>query len=235
MKTPLLSVEDLKLELGDDGQKVKILKGMNFFLEAGEKLSIVGPSGSGKTSLLMALSGLVKPSSGDVFIKGKALSPLSEDELAKTRLEHIGIVFQNFHLIPSLSAVQNVAFPLELKGQRDAHIKAKEWLEKVGLGHRLDHKPTQLSGGEQQRVALARAMITNPSLLMADEPTGNLDRGTGDVITDLLFELSDDHNVALILVTHDEALANKCERTIVIEDGKIKDDYKIEEHAKKKA
>tara|TARA_Y100001934_G_C12382593_1_gene793359 strand:- start:548 stop:1261 length:714 start_codon:yes stop_codon:yes gene_type:complete len=237
MKTPLLSVEDLYLELGDTNQKVKILKGMNFIIEKGEKVSVVGPSGSGKTSLLMALSGLVKPTSGDIYIEGQALSPMSEDELAALRLQHVGIVFQNFHLIPSLNAMQNVAFPAELRGDADAQEKAKEWLEKVGLGHRLTHKPTQLSGGEQQRVALARAMITSPSLLMADEPTGNLDRKTGETITQLLFELSETHGVALILVTHDEALAATCERTLVIHDGLIEKDLvnKASKKAAKKA
>ena len=220
----LIHTENLCLELGYKGNKVKVLNDINLTINHKEKLSIIGPSGSGKTSLMMILSGLMMPTSGGVFFQDRPIHELNEDELAQFRQDHIGIVFQNFHLIPSLTAMQNVAFPLSLSGVDNADTQAKEWLEKVGLKHRIDHMPSQLSGGEQQRVALARALIMKPSLILADEPTGNLDRENGTIITEFLFDMVDDHDTALVLITHDDALAQRTNRVIKLVDGKIESD-----------
>ncbi len=217
----LIYTENLSLELGSKDNKVKVLSDINLTIHQKEKLSIIGPSGSGKTSLMMILSGLMMPTSGGVFFQQRPIHTLSEDELAQFRQDHIGIVFQNFHLIPSLNVLQNVAFPLSLSGVDTAEEEAKEWLEKVGLKDRLHQMPSQLSGGEQQRVALARALIMKPSLILADEPTGNLDQDNGTIITDLLFNMVDDHDAALVLITHDEALAHKTNRIIQLVDGNI--------------
>ena len=217
----LIHTENLNLELGPKTNKVNVLNNINLTIHAKEKLSIIGPSGSGKTSLMMILSGLMMPTSGGVFFQNRPIHQLNEDELAQFRQHHVGIVFQNFHLIPSLTAIQNVAFPLSLSGAKDAESEAYNWLEKVGLGHRTHHMPSQLSGGEQQRVALARALVMKPSLILADEPTGNLDRDNGEMITEFLFEMVEDHDTALVLITHDDALAKKTNRIIKLVDGKI--------------
>lgn len=222
----LLHTENLFLELGSKGNKVKVLNDINLTIRAKEKLSIIGPSGSGKTSLMMILSGLMMPTSGGVYFKDQTIHTLNEDALARFRQNHIGIVFQNFHLVPSLSALQNVAFPLSLTGKDHAEEAAKQWLEKVGLGHRINHMPSQLSGGEQQRVALARALIMKPSVILADEPTGNLDRENGNMITEFLFDMVENHDTALVLITHDEALAQKTNRIIHLIDGQIAGDSK---------
>ena len=222
----LLHTENLFLELGSKGNKVKVLNDINLTIRAKEKLSIIGPSGSGKTSLMRILSGLMMPTSGGVYFNDQAIHTLNEDALARFRQNHIGIVFQNFHLVPSLSALQNVAFPLSLTGNNHAEEEAKQWLEKVGLGHRINHMPSQLSGGEQQRVALARALIMKPSVILADEPTGNLDRENGNMITEFLFDMVKNHDTALVLITHDEALAQKTNRIIHLIDGQIAGDTK---------
>lgn len=217
----LIFTENLYLRLGEKGREVKILSDINLSINAGEKVAIVGPSGSGKTSLMMLLAGLMQPTEGGIHLKGQPIHKMNEDELAAFRQQHIGIVFQNFHLVPSLTAVQNVAFPLSLTGYEGAEKEAANWLEKVGLGHRLNHMPAQLSGGEQQRVALARALIMKPSLILADEPTGNLDSKNGEMITDLLFEMVNEYDTSLVLITHDDELAHKTDRTVQLVDGRI--------------
>jgi putative ABC transport system ATP-binding protein len=223
----LIYTENLSLELGGDDNKVKILNDINLIIHRKEKLSIIGPSGSGKTSLMMILSGLMMPTSGGVFFQDDPIHTLTEDDLAQFRQEHIGIVFQNFHLIPSLNVLQNVAFPLSLSGNENAESEAQDWLGKVGLKDRIHHMPSQLSGGEQQRVALARALVMKPSLILADEPTGNLDQNNGAMITELLFDMVDHHDAALVLITHDEALAKKTNRIIQLVDGTITQDMSL--------
>lgn len=223
----LIYTENISLELGTKDNKVKVLSDINLTIYPKEILSIIGPSGSGKTSLMMILSGLMMPSSGAVIFQDNPIHTLNEDELAKFRQKHIGIVFQNFHLIPSLTALQNVAFPLSLSGVKNAEAEAKIWLEKVGLDHRMQNMPSQLSGGEQQRVALARALIMKPSLILADEPTGNLDHENGTMITEFLFEMVNEHNTALVLITHDNDLAQKTNRTIKLVDGQIVEDFTL--------
>ena len=198
-----------------------ILRGVRLDLEAGASLGIVGPSGSGKTSLLMLLAGLERPSRGTVSIDGTDFARLSEDGRARFRGRHIGIVFQSFHLIPTMTAIENVAIPLELAGRRDARARAGAALEQVGLSHRMTHRPGQLSGGEQQRVALARAFAPGPRLLLADEPTGNLDLRTGERVADLMFGLQRDHGTTLLLITHDAGLAARCDRRLSVSDGRV--------------
>lgn len=198
-----------------------ILKNISLDLPAGKTVSIVGPSGSGKTTLLMILGGLEKPTSGTVEVAGKRLDTLSEDALAAFRRDHIGIVFQNFHLIPTMTALENVAVPLEFAGRKDAFQRAEEALVSVGLKDRIKHYPGQLSGGEQQRVAVARAFAPSPKLMLADEPTGNLDVDTGRKVMDLLFDMTRKNGSTLILVTHDQALAARCDMTVSISDGRI--------------
>ena len=200
---------------------VNILRGIDLDIEAGEAVGVVGPSGSGKTSLLMVLAGLERPSGGSVTLAGQELSRMGEDALARLRREAVGIVFQSFHLIPTMTALENAAIPLELAGRTDAMARAAECLRLVGLGHRMTHLPGQLSGGEQQRVALARAFAPRPRLLLADEPTGNLDRATGEAVMDLLFGLRAESGTTLMLITHDPALAARCGRTISLADGRI--------------
>ena len=200
---------------------VNILDGVNLRVDRGEKVSLVGPSGSGKTSLLMVIAGLEAANSGTIIIDNKDISSLSEDALAAFRRDRIGIVFQNFHLIPTMTALENVAIPMEFAGRPDAFSQAKSALEAVGLAHRVDHFPAQLSGGEQQRVALARAFAMRPSLLLADEPTGNLDQDTGKHIVELMFNLQAQYGTTLLLITHDKTLAALCDRTVTIRDGKI--------------
>ncbi len=200
---------------------VNILRGIDLDIESGAAIGVVGPSGSGKTSLLMVLAGLETPTAGSVMLDGTEIAGLDEDALARLRRDKVGIVFQSFHLIATMTALENVAIPLELAGARDANARAEATLRSVGLGHRLTHLPGQLSGGEQQRVALARAFAPRPRLLLADEPTGNLDGATGAVVMDLLFGLREQTGTTLMLITHDPALAARCERTIRIADGRI--------------
>ena len=217
-------VEDVHLTLGSAAGPVNILRGISLEIAAGETVSLIGPSGSGKSSLMMVLGGLERPSAGRVRIDGHDLGRLGEDALARLRRRAIGIVFQSFHLIPTMTALENVALPLELGGHADAFAAAARGLAAVGLGHRLSHYPAQLSGGEQQRVAIARAFIARPSLLLADEPTGNLDGATGRLVIDCLFEHQARHGTTLLLITHDSALAERCERQIGLADGRIVED-----------
>jgi len=222
---PLVRVRDLRLTVPSTAGPVNILGGRDFAInldiEAGEAVGIVGPSGSGKTSLLMVLAGLERATSGSVIVAGHELTRLDEDALARFRRDNIGIVFQAFHLIPTMTALENVSVPLELAGVRDAEKRAADSLAAVGLAHRLTHLPGQLSGGEQQRVALARAFAPRPRLLLADEPTGNLDHATGRSVMDLLFGMQANADTTLMLITHDPALADRCGRRIRIADGRV--------------
>ncbi|WP_309384629.1 ABC transporter ATP-binding protein [Cerasicoccus frondis] len=218
---PVLEAIDVRKSYQAAHGTLEILKGVNFTIGAGETLAIVGPSGCGKTTLLGLCAGLDNPTSGSIKLEGVAWESLTEDGRAKLRNEHVGFVFQNFQLIPTLTARENVLAPLELRGERGVEKKALEWLDKVGLVDREDHYPIQLSGGEQQRVALARAFINDPKILFADEPTGNLDPETGERIEHLLFDLNRDHGATLVLVTHDLDLANRCQRSLRVRDGQI--------------
>jgi putative ABC transport system ATP-binding protein len=206
---------------------VDILRGISLTIAAGETVALLGPSGSGKSSLLMVLAGLERPSAGLVRLAGQDLAALNEDGLARLRRDHVGIVFQSFHLIPTMNALENVAIPLELAGDRDALAAAEAALARVGLGHRLSHYPGQLSGGEQQRVAIARAFAAGPQLLLADEPTGNLDGETGRAVMDCLFAEHGRLGTALLLITHDAELAARCEREIRLADGHIVEERQI--------
>jgi putative ABC transport system ATP-binding protein len=217
----MVEIRNLHLSLIGGAGPVNILRGVDLSVKSGETISIVGPSGAGKTTLLMALSGLERPSSGQVRIADTDLTAISEDDLARFRRRHVGIVFQSFHLVPTMTALENVSLPLEFAAAADPAGQAKAALEKTGLGDRLHHFPRELSGGEQQRVALARAFVANPSLLLADEPTGNLDRETGIMVMDLLFSLQKEHGTTLVLVTHDESVASRCHRSIQMIDGRI--------------
>ncbi len=217
----VVKLEDVELTLPSRAGPVDILRGVSLTVPGNRSLAVVGPSGSGKTSLLMVIAGLERASAGDVAIAGHDFTKLTEDQLAEVRGREIGIVFQSFHLIPTMTAFENVALPLELTGRTDASEKASALLADVGLAQRLDHYPAQLSGGEQQRVALARALAPRPKLLLADEPTGNLDHATGDQVVELLFQLQRREGATLILVTHDEALAAKCDDLIRVADGRI--------------
>jgi putative ABC transport system ATP-binding protein len=221
---PLAVLENLHLTLGSVAGPVNILRGISLQIAAGESVALVGPSGSGKSTLLMVLAGLERPTAGRVQIAGRDLGALGEDALARLRRDHIGIVFQAFHLIPTMTALENVAIPLELGGRRDAFAGAEAGLREVGLGHRASHYPAQLSGGEQQRVAIARAFVMQPDLLLADEPTGNLDGATGRIVIDCLFEQQARRGASLLLITHDTALADRCERQIRLADGQIVED-----------
>jgi putative ABC transport system ATP-binding protein len=221
---PLVVLEDVHVTLGSAAGPVNILRGISLEVGVGETVSIVGPSGSGKSTLMMVLGGLERPSSGRVCIDGKDLGTLGEDALARFRRGRIGIVFQSFHLIPTMTALENVAIPLELDGRRDAFDAAENSLAAVGLRLRLTHYPGQLSGGEQQRVAIARAFVSGPKLLLADEPTGNLDAATGRMVIDCLFERQARHNASLLLITHDPSIAERCERQVHLVDGKIAED-----------
>ena len=220
----VVELHGLSLTLGSQAGEVNILKGIDLTVGAGESVSIVGPSGSGKTSMLMVIAGLERATGGQVNVGGNDFTKLSEDDLALFRRDNVGIVFQSFHLVPTMSALENVAIPLELAGRRDAFDRARALLERVGLGHRLTHYPGQLSGGEQQRVALARAFAPEPKLILADEPTGNLDGATGQQVIDLMFEMSDHQDVTLMLITHDPVLAQRCRRVVRLEDGNIVED-----------
>ena len=217
----LITVRDLSLTLPSAAGPVNILRGIDLDIMAGETVGLLGPSGSGKTSLLMLLAGLERPSGGSIRVAGHSLGGLDEDALARIRRDHIGIVFQAFHLIPTMTAHENVAIGMELAGVADAMERAAAALRAVGLGHRLSHLPGQLSGGEQQRVALALALAPRPALILADEPTGNLDQATGAVVIDLLFALTRDAGATLLLVTHDPALAARCGRSVHMADGRV--------------
>ena len=214
-------LDDVHLNLDSGAGRVNILRGVDLSVATGERIGVVGPSGSGKSTMLMVMSGLERPTSGSVTVAGVDLDALDEDGLALFRRRHVGIVFQSFHLVPTMTALENVAIPLELAGRRDAFDAARQRLETVGLDHRLSHYPGQLSGGEQQRVAIARAFAASPSILLADEPTGNLDGATGDRVIDLLFEEAASHGSTLVLVTHDLDLARRCDRIVQVADGRI--------------
>ncbi len=217
----MIRLGNLQLKLASAAGEVNILRGLDLEVAHGETVGVVGPSGSGKSTMMMIIAGLERPSAGEVRVAGEDLRALGEDDLARFRRRHIGIVFQAFHLIPTMTALENVAVPLEFAGRADAFAKAAETLAAVGLEHRLTHYPGQLSGGEQQRVALARAFAVEPSLLLADEPTGNLDGETGRQVIDLMFELAARHASTLMLITHDPALAGRCQRLVRLVDGRI--------------
>ena len=216
-----MRLHDVHLSLNSRAGPVEILRGVSLDVGHGEAVAIVGPSGSGKTSLMMVLAGLERATAGTVQVAGRDLTGLSEDQLARVRGENIGIVFQSFHLVPTMTAIENVALPLEFSGRADAFPQAAALLDTVGLGHRMHHFPAQLSGGEQQRVALARALAPSPKLLLADEPTGNLDAATGAQIIDLTFALRQQQGTTLVLITHDLALAERCDRVVRMHDGRI--------------
>ena len=224
MTEPMIRLSDLVLTYSNEAGPVEVLRSLQLGVARGETVSVVGPSGSGKSSMMMIMAGLERATAGKVAIDGTDLGSLDEDALARFRGERIGIVFQDFHLIPTMSALENVAVPLELAGRRDAFEQAAATLQQVGLSHRLTHYPGQLSGGEQQRVALARAFAVQPRLLLADEPTGNLDGNTGEKIIELLFDLVTHQDTTLVLITHDPSLAKRCSRTVRLADGLIVDD-----------
>ena len=219
--SPLVRIRNLHLTVPATAGPVNILRGIDLDIGRGEAVGLIGPSGSGKTSLLMVLAGLERATSGVVTLAGQEVTALDEDSLARLRRAHVGIVFQAFHLIPTMTALENVAVPLELAGRADAMDRARAALQSVGLGHRLTHLPGQLSGGEQQRTALARAFVADPLLLLADEPTGNLDHATGVTVMDLLFALRAAHGTTLLLITHDPELAARCDRCVHMSDGCI--------------
>ena len=220
-KDNVIKLSKVHLSLGSGAARVHILKGIDLEIERGERVGVVGPSGSGKSTLLMVMGGLERVDEGIVEVADQKLNELDEDDLAKFRGQNIGIVFQSFHLIPNMTAHENVAVPLELAGDPDAFEKAEEELNSVGLGDRLLHYPAELSGGEQQRVAIARSLISHPSILIADEPTGNLDDTIGNQIIELMFAASRKRNTTLVLVTHDTNLASKCDRTVRVRSGQI--------------
>ena len=219
MTDPILALTDARLTLAGNAGPVEILKGITLTIHKGETVGLVGPSGSGKSSLLMLLGGLERATGGKVLALGQDLTAMDEDALARFRRGNMGVVFQSFHLIPTMTALENVALPLELAGAPDAFPRAEAELTAVGLGPRMHHYPAQLSGGEQQRVALARAAAPRPAILLADEPTGNLDGVNGQAIMDLLFSLRDRHGATLVLVTHAPELAERCDRIIRLADG----------------
>ena len=221
---PVISARNLRLTLGDGRAAVEILRGIDLDVAPGETLALLGPSGSGKSSLMAVLTGLERATSGTLTVAGADFETLDEDALARARRGRIGIVLQAFHLLPTMTAQENVATPLELAGEKDAWDRAAAELATVGLGHRLDHYPAQLSGGEQQRVAIARAIAPRPPLVFADEPTGNLDAATGEAITDLLFERRAEAGATLVVITHDPALAERCGRVLTMADGRIASD-----------
>ena len=220
----MVLLEDVELKLESEAGSVNILKGINLEITAGKTVSVVGPSGSGKTSMMMLIGGLERQTAGKIHVAGNDLAALDEDGLARFRRDNVGIVFQNFHLVPTMNALENVAIPVELAGMDNAFDRAASALAAVGLDHRVTHYPGQLSGGEQQRVALARAIVAGPRLLLADEPTGNLDGRTGDSVMELLFSLRADHGATLLLITHNPALAEQCGRVIDLQDGLIGSD-----------
>ncbi len=218
---PLIALRGLSMHYTMGSARIEVLRGVDLDIAAGQSVAVTGPSGSGKTSLLLLLAGLEQPAAGSVSLGGTALGTLSRDALADLRRDRIGIVFQSFHLLPSLSALDNVALPLQIAGQADAPKRARELLDRVGLGERLHHYPSQLSGGEQQRVAIARALVHRPPLLLADEPTGNLDDHTGARVRELLFDLQRESAATMVLVTHDPAFAARCDRVLQLHDGRL--------------
>ena len=220
-RRPTIALAGVNLSLGRGAARVHILKDVDLNIGTGEAIGLVGPSGSGKSTLLMVMAGLERPDTGSIVVDGEDLGRLDEDGLARFRGRNVGIVFQSFHLIPTMTALENVAVPLELAGNAEAFRLAREELAAVGLAERLDHYPAQLSGGEQQRVALARALAPNPAILVADEPTGNLDEATGQQIIDLLFAGHVERGTTLVLVTHDTALAQRCDRIVRLRSGRI--------------
>ena len=224
MTDPVLALTDARLTLAGNAGPVDILKGISLTVEKGETVGLIGPSGSGKSSLLMLMGGLERATGGKVLALGQDLTAMDEDALARFRRGNMGVVFQSFHLIPTMTALENVALPMELAGVADAFARAQAELESVGLGHRVDHYPAQMSGGEQQRVALARAAAPRPAILLADEPTGNLDGVNGQAIMDMLFGLRDRHGATLVLVTHAPELAARCDRVIRLADGLLAPD-----------
>ena len=215
----MIETENLTVTLPSRAGDVNILRGIDLSIAAGEMVGLIGPSGSGKTTLLMVLAGLEPPTGGSVTVAGSDYGAMSEDDLARFRRTHIGIVFQSFHLVPTMTALENTALPLELAGEKDCRARAAAILDEVGLADRYDHYPAQMSGGEQQRVALARAMVADPPVLFADEPTGNLDQATGENIMQLILNLAKNRQSTLLLITHDRALAEKCDRTLTMRDG----------------
>ena len=223
---PVIMLDEARLALSSAEGMVEILRGISLSIEAGETVGVLGPSGAGKTSLLMIMAGLESLTGGSISLAENDITTMGEDALAALRRDQVGIVFQAFRLIPSMTALQNVAVPMELAGRRDADDMAATALEAVGLGHRKTHLPDQMSGGEQQRVAIARAIATRPRILLADEPTGNLDSGTSEKVIATLFEATKSAGAALVLVTHDADLAERCERVLTIEDGRIVGDRK---------
>lgn len=222
-RQPIVELTDVHLHLASAGGEVNILRGLDLSVTEGETIGVVGPSGSGKSTMMMVIAGLERPTSGTVRVAGNDLPQLNEDALALFRRRSVGIVFQAFHLVPTMSAVENVAVPLEFARMDDAFDRAKDSLEAVGLGDRLTHYPSQLSGGEQQRVAIARAFATDPALLLADEPTGNLDGEIGGQVIEILFERAKRHGTTLLLITHDMDLARQCSRVVQLRDGRIVD------------
>jgi putative ABC transport system ATP-binding protein len=233
-QVPLLDLKNVVKQVKTGSDDLTILQGLDLQIKHGESIAIVGASGSGKSTLLGIMAGLDQATTGEVWLNGQPLHSLDEDQRAAVRADGIGFVFQNFQLLPALTALENVRLPLEMTQRyslKECQNLAQQWLEKVGLNHRVRHYPTQLSGGEQQRVAIARAFACQPSVLFADEPTGNLDRNTGKYIIDLLFELNQQNQTSLVLVTHDEHLAQRCQRSIHIHDGAIaKDELKERLH-----
>ena len=221
MRTPIISLQNVSLTLKGNAGNVNIIKNISLNIDQGESIGLIGPSGSGKSSLLMLAGGLERASSGEIEILGQVITEMSEDRLSKLRRNNIGVVFQSFHLIPTLTALENIATPLEISFSKNPNKHAIMALDRVGLSHRAGHYPSQLSGGEQQRVALARAYVSNPKILLADEPTGNLDEENTKAIVDLLFEIKNENDTTLFLVTHSRELAKKCDRIIKIRDGKL--------------
>jgi putative ABC transport system ATP-binding protein len=221
MSSPVIALRGVELTLRGNAGPVDILRGISLDVAPGQTLGLIGPSGSGKSSLLMLMGGLETATAGSVRVLGADLTAMDEDALARFRRDHMGVVFQSFHLIPTMTALENVATPLELAGAPDAFERAEAELEAIGLGARRDHYPEELSGGEQQRVALARAVVTRPQILLADEPTGNLDTATGETIIKLLFGLRESHGATMVLVTHAPELAARCDRVIRLRDGRL--------------
>ncbi len=220
---PIVQLEDVSLSLQTAAGYVNILRGLSLVVNRGESVGVVGPSGSGKSTMLAVTAGLERPTSGRVVVAGADLAAMDEDALARFRRDHVGIVFQSFHLMATMTAIENVAVPLELAGRADAFSAAEAGLAAVGVAHRRDHYPAQLSGGEQQRVALARAVVAEPDLLLADEPTGNLDGATGEAIIELVFDIRARLGTTLVLITHDAAIVERCDRVVRLADGRVID------------